>query len=408
MIGLSGGADSAAMAGLAVRSGAPVRALHVDHGLPASPSLCRSANQAAAALGIDLDVRRVDLRQGANLEARARSARYHQYVVGLRPSEWMLTGHTLDDVAETVLMNMARGSGLDGLSSIARSRAPYHRPLLRLRRAETRELASLMGLPWLDDPANEVSEILRNRVRSTLIPALAEVFGRDPSPSLAQSSFIAQEEREVLERLVDDTPVRLVGGSPAVSIDDLELLETILARRLVRRMWRMMGFEHTLGTAAVDRALEVARGGGKSAQLGGGVVAAVSSGSLMLSMESGRVDYVDVLAEGEVALGSFRFTTLPLAGTFPISPWAAVLPLDKPARIRWAAPGDRLGGETVDGLLGNAALERSPGEGWPVMESEGRVVWVVGVGRLGWEEPDQTRYLSVVAVEEIPWQQSIR
>ena len=122
---VSGGADSLALLVLATHAGCRVTAVHVDHGIrPGSAGEAEVVRAAAERFGADFRAEAVAVVPGPNLEARARAARY-----GVLPPD-VLTGHTADDQAETVLLNLARGAGLDGLAGMA----PARRPLRRLRR----------------------------------------------------------------------------------------------------------------------------------------------------------------------------------------------------------------------------------------------------------------------------------
>lgn len=290
MVALSGGADSAALAGLLVRSGEAVRALHVHHGLAASDRLEETAAAAAGFLGIGFTSVRIELEQGPGFEARARTGRYRCFEGDLGPQEQLATGHTLDDLTETVLMRLARGAGLDGLTGIPEQRQRYLRPLLRVRRSETRELATLMGLPWMDDPSNESQEILRNRVRSVLLPALEATFGRDPSVSIALSALQLQEERLLLDDLIDDTSLTVGNGSVTVPTAVLSGLDPALGARLLRRMWHLLGFEYPPGSEPVARALAVAARDRSSAQMGSGVTARVDREWFILSRSGSARD----------------------------------------------------------------------------------------------------------------------
>ena len=116
---VSGGADSLALLVLAVRAGCRVTAVHVDHGLRAgSAAEAEVVRRAAAEHGAAFRAQRVTVAPGPNVEARARAARY-----GALPAD-VLTGHTADDQAETVLLNLLRGAGLDGLAGMAPGRPP--------------------------------------------------------------------------------------------------------------------------------------------------------------------------------------------------------------------------------------------------------------------------------------------
>ena len=136
--GVSGGPDSLALLVLAVGAGCDVTAVHVDHGLREdSADEAEVVRAAAADLGVAFRAERVDVAAGANLEARARAARH-----GVLGPDCAL-GHTADDQAETILVNLLRGAGVDGLAGIR----PGHRhPILALRRTDTEAVCAGAGL----------------------------------------------------------------------------------------------------------------------------------------------------------------------------------------------------------------------------------------------------------------------
>jgi tRNA(Ile)-lysidine synthase len=238
---VSGGADSMALMVLAVCAGLRVTAIHVDHGLrPGSADEADIVRDAASRLGAAFEPRTVTVAAGPNLEARLRSARYGALPAGV------LTGHTADDQAETMLLNLMRGAAAKGMAGM---RHDGRRPLLRVRRRETRSVCRHLGLDVVDDPSNADPAILRNRVRHELLPLLGELSGRDLVPVLTRQADLWRDDDDLLDELaavIDPTDARALAGAP-----------TALARRAVRRL---LTGEHPPDVATVERVLAVARG----------------------------------------------------------------------------------------------------------------------------------------------------
>ncbi len=259
---VSGGADSAALLILAVATGQTVRAIHVDHGLrPESGADAAAVVELGAQLGVEVAVHCVDLPDGANLEARARAARR-----ALFPSD-VLTGHTADDRAETVLLQLLRGGAVDALASMATA----GRPLLWLRRRDTEAVCAAVGYEPLMDASNRDVRFRRNRVRHEVLPLLADVMGRDPVPLLVRAAELAGDERELLDALaceIDPTDASELDAAPVA-----------LARRAVRRWLRD---EHPPDAASVERVLAVARGEAIGCEVVGGRRVIRRSGRLVL------------------------------------------------------------------------------------------------------------------------------
>jgi hypoxanthine phosphoribosyltransferase len=279
---VSGGPDSLALLALASLAGCRVRAVHVDHGLrEGSAAEAGLVAQAAERLGAGFRAERVHVEPGPNLEARARAARF-----AVLPPD-VATGHTMDDQAETVLCNLLRGSGLDGLAGM--KAGPRH-PLLGIRRFEARALCEESGLRWAEDPSNEDARFLRNRVRHELLPMCADVAGRDPVPLLARLAALAASDAELLDALASE-----VVPDPSVAAD-LARAPAPLAGRAVRRWLRALGAtpdaggrpsvargpdRHPPSLAEVRRVLAVASGAAVSTELAGGWRVRRSKGRLI-------------------------------------------------------------------------------------------------------------------------------
>jgi tRNA(Ile)-lysidine synthase len=247
---VSGGADSLALLALAVAAGLDATAVHVDHGLrPGSAGEAEVVRVVATGLGAGFEAVRVDVEPGPNLEARARAARYAAL------PDRVLTGHTADDQAETVLLNVVRGAGLDGLRGMSAAPRPGERgpvrPLLGLRRSETRALCAALGLTPIDDPTNADPRHRRNRVRHEMVPLMNDVAERDVVPLLARLADLVAADVALLDEAaagIDVTDAKEVAAAPEA-----------LARRAIRAWLRHGDERHPPDAATVERVLAVAR-----------------------------------------------------------------------------------------------------------------------------------------------------
>lgn len=269
---VSGGADSSALLVLAAEAGCDVTAVHVDHGLR-----CSSAAEAgvvaslAERFGARFVARTAVVEPGPNLEARARQARLDAL------GEGAMTGHTADDQAETIVLNLVRGAGLDGLAGM---RAGITKPLLHLRRSETLALCRRFGITPLDDPSNRDPRFRRNRVRHDVLPLLDAVAQRDVAAVLSRSAALWAEDADLLERLaapLDPQDGRALADAPAP-----------LARRAVRRWLTAEHPPYPPDAATVERVLEVARGRWRATEVGGGRSIVRREGRLRLERDRGR------------------------------------------------------------------------------------------------------------------------
>ncbi|HLH29393.1 MAG TPA: tRNA lysidine(34) synthetase TilS, partial [Acidimicrobiales bacterium] len=260
---VSGGPDSTALMVLAVAAGCRVTAVHVDHGLrPGSASEAGVVADCAQRLGAGFRAERVMVAPGPNLEARARAAR--RAILGPEAA----TGHTADDQAETVLLNLLRGAGVDGLSAM--HAGPRH-PILALRRRETVELCSRLGIETVSDPSNRDPRHRRNRVRHELLPLCSDIAGRDVVPVLARQAALMAGDSEVLcalAQLLDPTDARALQAGPEP-----------VARRALRR-WLTGSGPYPPDADAVERVLEVARGRQRATEVAGGRRVTRSAGRL--------------------------------------------------------------------------------------------------------------------------------
>lgn len=265
---VSGGPDSAALLALAVTAGCDATAVHVDHGLrPESASEADMVRVIAEKVGARFRAESVQVEPGANLEARARRARY-----AVLPEGAML-GHTVDDQAETMLLNLLRGAGPSGMAAMAHD---ARRPILNLRRTETHELCGRIGLQVVVDPSNADPAFRRNRVRNELLPLIDEIAERDVAGLLAAQAPLFGEQAAFLSELastLDATDCRALREAPPVLVQ-------VRIREWLRRETQM---EHPVDAASVQRVLDVVHGLHKGTEVVGGWRVTRSSGRLFLS-----------------------------------------------------------------------------------------------------------------------------
>jgi tRNA(Ile)-lysidine synthase len=250
VVALSGGADSLALAAAtafeAPKLGLRAVAVTVDHGLQAgSADAAATAAGQARGLGLEARVLPVEVDADGGPEAAARSARYgalREAASALRAAA-ILTGHTLDDQAETVLLGLARGAGASSLQGMAAvtdlDGIPLLRPLLGVRRATTRAACEAEGLaPW-EDPHNTEPRFTRARVRQTVLPVLEAELGPGIAEALARTAAQLREDAEAFDEMIDETIediVEHVEAGISVSVGALAANPAALRHRIIRHV----------------------------------------------------------------------------------------------------------------------------------------------------------------------------
>ncbi len=264
-VGCSGGPDSVALLHLARHAGLEPVAVHVDHGLRAgSDTEAGVVADQARQLGVAFVAETARVSPGPNLEARARDARYaalERARTG-RDAAVTLVGHTADDQAETVLLNLLRGSAAAGLGGMPVRRGTLVRPLLGIRRAETEALCATLGVAPLHDPTNDDTRLRRNWIRGEVLPLLSAGSERDLVPVLARQAELLRAESEYLDELAGAA----WPANGAADAHALDALPPVLARRAVRR-W--LG-PPPPSLADVERVLAVAAGTCRATEVAGG------------------------------------------------------------------------------------------------------------------------------------------
>lgn len=413
LVACSGGRDSMALLhALAAFGRWSLRVATVDHGLhPVSSAhaawvVARAAEAGFEACRLVADPARV--RAGEGPEAAARVERYrllhaHAQTIG---AARVVTAHTADDQAETVLMRLGEGTGLRGLGGMRALAGLRARPWLSVSRAAVAAYAAAAGVAWVEDPSNAEERFRRNAVRAQVLTGMAAVFGEGWSERCARSVERAQGAQVLLEWCLGATGLGWVReGADAVTVDRVALArlprvagEALLAHALQRAADRWAPGAGRRIAAHVGRLTAVGIVG-----LPGGLRARVSAASVRIEP---RVDAdapgapVEVRGPGRYTWGAWRVEVEPLpalpaeaAGDFIA---AAAAPL--PWTLRAVRPGDRVrllgapGHKAVTRLWRDAGIPLARRAGLPVIEAGGALLWVGGLraaecARAGPEEP---------------------
>lgn len=241
IVAYSGGIDSTALLYLFAQAGvAQLHAAHVHHGLQATADewAARCADQAAA-LGVPFSALHVSVAADhpAGPEAAAREARYAALRGLMQPGDVLVTAHHLDDQAETVLLRLLRGSGVQGLAAM-RGLETFEpgllwRPLLQTSRAQLQEYAQAHELKWIDDPHNSDDRYARSWLRKQIMPLLQQRWPA-AADSFARSAALAAEAADLLEE-VAAADCAAANAGQGLSITALQRLSP--ARRMQALRW---------------------------------------------------------------------------------------------------------------------------------------------------------------------------
>ena len=248
VIAFSGGLDSTVLAhALAQCSDVPLLAIHVDHALQTdSADWSEHCAQIAAALKIEFRSLRVNvqLESGKGPEASARDARYTALHAELDDGDWLLSAHHREDQAETLLLNLIRGSGPAGVAGIGNIRrfGPgwLVRPMLNIDRADILQYATDLGLQWIEDPSNTDRRFDRNFLRHEVLPRLKSRWP-DIAARLQRSAGHAGEASQLLVELAAIDLETLGSRAARLPIDGLSDLSAARQRNVIRFALRDLG-----------------------------------------------------------------------------------------------------------------------------------------------------------------------
>jgi tRNA(Ile)-lysidine synthase len=411
LVAISGGADSTALLHalwhLRARLRTQISACHVHHGLRGeeADADARHAAAFAASLGVPYVERRVDAASHAkerrlSLEAAARELRYARLeeAADEMRATCIATGHTADDQAETVLLNIIRGAGPAGLSGMPPMRGRVIRPLIDVTHAEVEAYCREEALAFRVDRSNLDPRFRRNRVRLEVIPLLAQLQPNVVS-ALCRLADVMRAENGYIDSQVDWVEreiVREEGDRVLITLDGLVAAPLSVQRRIVRRaIARLSGSEADIELERVGAVLELAATGqtGSVIELPGGWQASRSYQDIVIGPLPPAA-----APPGEWPLPVPGAVEIPAVGmairaeysdevTVSDDPGLARIDAETvtpPLLVRTWRPGDRfrpLGMEEpvkLQDFFVNARVPRAERARTLLVESAGRIIWVVG------------------------------
>ena len=284
LVWVSGGADSICLLETMVRVRRLLRirlaVFHLNHGLRAgSDGDADYVRRRAAHHGLACHVARPSagpgrgesVEQWAREQRRDAAARVAVEIGATRSA----LGHTMDDRAETVLLALVRGWGLDGLTGIEPVAGSFVRPLLDVRRSETQACCRSLRLRPRLDETNSDTTLLRNALRHDVIPAMERATGRDVTATIARSAELLRADASLLDEIATgfaDPIVVVTEGGVTLDAAGLNDLAPPIASRVVRRAFADTGL--TWSEHAIVGVLDLAAGrSGRRAELPNGAVA---------------------------------------------------------------------------------------------------------------------------------------
>jgi tRNA(Ile)-lysidine synthase len=242
VVAISGGPDSTCLLHVLARLGKKLslslEVAHVDHRLSEdSEKIAAQVSGRAAQEGFEVHLAGAPDLSGANLHARARDFRYEFFdiVADKEGAHRIATGHTLDDRVETTLARLIHGAGTGGLAGLPPSDGRRVRPLIEVRRSDTRAYCEEVGLPFIDDPGNEDPRFERTFIRNEVMTAIESRWGEGAVRAMATSADRLLEDARTLEGLTEAMYRDLVSDADDESRIEREKLDP-LPRSFRRRI----------------------------------------------------------------------------------------------------------------------------------------------------------------------------
>ncbi len=355
------------------------------------------------AVGIDVTIVDAPVDEGPSLEDRARRARWQAIEGEADDAETIVTGHTQDDQAETVLMNLLRGSGSAGIAGMLRSRPGVVRPLMGISRADLREVAESLALPFFDDPSNEDPRYLRNRIRLDLLPHLESDYRPGIRTVLARAGSLAASDDRMIEGLAADIPLLDDDGAVLIPSSVLATVDRSVASRAVRMVLRRLLAPYAGSASDVMSVLSVADGETDTATLTNAVVVTREGPYVAIAPSRHAPPQPEIISVPSSMTFGGSSITFEFVDDVAVNRRSTLLVdaaiLREDAVIRCPGEGDRIeieaGSKTVRTVLSEHEIAIRHRSTWPLIVSDGRIAAIVGIRVAPWARPTTSQAIAV-------------
>ena len=229
-VSLSGGVDSIVLLyalNQCLEKGCLIRAIHINHNLAKDSQVWADfCKRTCDRIQIQIDIHSIKVKntEGFGIEAAARKARYQKLQRSIQEGEWLMTAHHQEDQLETILLRMARGTGIEGLQGIQKQfnfgKGKILRPLLDVSKSEVLGYARKNNLDWVEDASNQETYFDRNFLRMNVIPKLKERWPAFSS-SVSRLSNISNQTSTLLKELAQQD----LGSNYPIKNLDIDILK---------------------------------------------------------------------------------------------------------------------------------------------------------------------------------------
>ena len=391
---VSGGMDSMCLLHLLHTCGADwgirVTAAHFNHRLRGAEShrdeafvrdWCRARNIPCVCGGADVAAFAAERHRSVEEAARELRYAFLRETAGERP---ILTAHHADDNAETMLLNLLRGTGLKGLTGIPAERQGIVRPFLEIPRAELAEYAAAEGISYVEDSTNALEDAARNVLRHRVLPVLKELNPRAVENMTRTAALLAQDEA-ALERGAQELLRRCYPagtGLGIAAVDCLRADRAVLSRCVLELLARVGGHRKDITAAHVEAVCGLPVGAaGREVRLPYGITARYDGRQLQIFRRAETPEPVSAAMGETVSFGGWQVRLSPTGGEMELSvPADAVLTVTGWNREDgMTLPGSR-GRRSLKRLAADAGLTPEQRDCIPVVRVDGRCAAVPGIG----------------------------